>query len=334
MRSMPDNSVDSIVTDPPYELGFMGKSWDDSGIAYDVGVWREALRVSKPGGHLLAFGGSRTYHRLARAVEDAGFEIRDQIMWIYGSGFNKIGYIKNEDGSHVMQGFGGSLKPAHEPIVMARKPLVGSIPENMRVHGTGAMNIDECRVPAPEGLTSGGQLSPKNRNTYAQDKWTRDWDKPRSQEHPKGRWPANIIHDGSDEVLAGFPITSSNSGTPFKSQKAGQNTYGKYNAHEYDGFYGDTGSAARFFYCAKASKADRDEGLDAFPATRLPNEGYGSIQQPKLDRAAPRENWTPHAQRNTHPTVKPTDLMRYLCRLVTPPGGMVRTFGRPIRFRS
>ena len=184
MRSMPDNSVDSIVTDPPYELGFMGKSWDSTGIAFNVEVWAEALRVLKPGGHLLAFSGSRTYHRMAVAIEDAGFQIRDQIMWIYGSGFpksldvskaiDKAAGSKGEDrvvaeagvsGSHEnptkailnkgtpvqpeaqqWQGWGTALKPAHEPIVLARKPLIGTVAANVLEWGTGGLNIDGSRV--------------------------------------------------------------------------------------------------------------------------------------------------------------------------------------------
>ncbi|CAB4156050.1 DNA methylase N-4/N-6 [uncultured Caudovirales phage] len=274
LRAMPDNSVDSIVTDPPYGLSFMGKKWD-----YDVPsveLWQECLRVLKPGGHLLAFAGTRTQHRMAVKIEDAGFEVRDMIAWVYGSGFPKSHNLKDD-----WQGWGTALKPALEPITVARKPLVGTVAENVQRHGTGALNIDGCRVEAPgedcarkpalvddtaagfgKGLSMGGRG------------------------HDAGRWPANLIHDGSEEVVAGFPVTGASKSTPrnngeFKSVAKGRElphvTYG----HDDDG-----GSAARFFYCAKASKADRGE-------------------------------------ENVHPTVKPTDLMRYLCRLVTPPGGVV-----------
>jgi site-specific DNA-methyltransferase (adenine-specific) len=192
LKELPDNSVDSIVTDPPYELGFMGKSWDASGVAYDVTVWQECLRVLKPGGHLLSFGGSRTYHRMACAIEDAGFQIRDQIMWVYGSGFPKslniskaidkaagaerevVGSYETHDirnaglmdrkGSmtvdvtapataeaEVWDGWGTALKPAHEPIVLARKPLVGTVANNVLTYGVGGLNIDGTRVAYPDG---------------------------------------------------------------------------------------------------------------------------------------------------------------------------------------
>ncbi len=234
IKDLPDNSVDSNVTDPPYELGFMGKSWDNSGIAYNTELWAECLRVLKPGGHLLAFGGSRTYHRLACAVEDAGFEIRDQIMWLHGQGFPKAARV--------------SLKPAHEPIVVARKPLAGTVASNVLTYGTGALNIDGCRIGSSGARNNGrkvdsdiyGKFGPTERVDYNM-----------------GRWPKNVIHDGSDEVLAGFP-----------------------------------NDAAQFFYCAKASKSERNAGL-------------------------------PAGERSTHPTVKPLALMRYLVRLVTPPGGVV-----------
>lgn len=311
LRGMPDASVDSIVTDPPYGLSFMGKRWD-----YDVpsvAIWSECLRVLKPGGHLLSFGGSRTYHRMAVNVEDAGFEIRDQVMWVYGSGFpkshniskaidkaagaerekvaigspvkriipgadqNKKGWIK-DDGREYQpgieiaatpeaqqwDGWGSALKPAHEPIVLARKPLgEKTLAANVLKHGTGGLNIDGCRVGADGENTSRALTA-----LTGIFQWSRqvgsvndDW--------RKGRWPANLIHDGSDEVVELFPGTGEK-------------------------------SAARFFYCAKASKSDRDEGLDGFSPRNQAN-----------------------ASRNIHPTVKPTDLMAYLCRLVTPPGGVV-----------
>jgi hypothetical protein len=306
MLSLDEASVDAIVTDPPYELGFMGKGWDKSGIAYDPTVWREALRVLKPGGHMLAFSGTRTYHRMACAIEDAGFEIRDQIGWLYSQGFPKSldvakaldgvlgkqgkGFVAaGDDGraagfehdrskearsgyrfepatdaARQWEGWGTALKPAWEPICMARKPLVGTVAANVLAHGTGALNIDGCRVPADRGQeraydaepksgvtgSSGGHIYGAPTHHRRNDDWLQ-----------VGRWPANVIHDGSDEVVAAFP----------------------------DGSFGDTGSAARFFYCAKADRADRNEGQ----------------------------------ANNTHPTVKPTDLMRYLCRLVTPKGGTV-----------
>lgn len=270
MRGMADGSVDSIVTDPPYALEFMGKAWD-----YDVpgvDVWREALRVLKPGGHLLSFGGSRTYHRMACAVEDAGFEIRDQIMWVYGSGFPK---------SHNGPWGGTALKPAHEPIVVARKPLVGTVAANVLAHGTGALNIDGCRIDGPKPATTRGAGGRNGRYGPLEAQG-------RIEDDGRGRWPANLIHDGSDEVLAAFPAAPGQQGVARTDGEAqGNAVFGALkHVTSQPAPRGDTGSAARFFYCAKASRADR--GAD-----------------------------------NNHPTVKPTELMRYLCRLVTPPGGVV-----------
>jgi hypothetical protein len=339
MRSMSDNSVDSIVTDPPYELGFMGKSWDASGIAYSVEMWREALRVLKPGGHLLSFGGSRTYHRMACAIEDAGFEVRDQIMWVYGSGFPKSldvskaidkaagaerevlgqrvvrgvesGHTNGSGGSlmgrttcdkvsditapatdaaHQWDGWGTAFKPAHEPICVARKPLVGTVAANVLEWGTGALNIDGCRVGTElveqgrsgRGVERSGTIALEGGPLSAT-----------AHSLATGRWPANLIHDGSEEVLAAFPDAAGQQGAltgDEPSARAGavdQNCYGKMDRrHSAAPRRESDTSAARFFYCAKASKSDRGEG-------------------------------------NTHPTVKPTAVMQYLCRLVTPPGGVV-----------
>ena len=285
LRLMPDNSVDSVVTDPPYGLSFMGKKWD-----YDVPsveIWAECLRVLKPGGHLLAFAGTRTQHRMAVRIEDAGFEIRDMIAWVYGSGFpksldvskaiDKAAGAKREvvgfdpvaaartpavgtnsygvggrsgdvtapatDAARQWQGWGTALKPALEPITVARKPLIGTVAANVLAHGTGALNIEACRVGTEarpvmvrtSTVVAASSMSGVSTGATSSAEMT-----------DMGRWPANLIHDGGD-------------------------------------FLGD---AARFFYCAKTSKTDR--GAD-----------------------------------NNHPTVKPTDLMQYLCRLVTPPGGTV-----------
>lgn len=326
MRAMPDNSVDSIVTDPPYELGFMGKAWDASGIANNPVMWAEALRVLKPGGHLLAFSGSRTYHRMVCAIEDAGFEIRDQIMWVYGSGFPKSldvskaidkaagaereviaegkavkrmipGADQNATGSWIKdngrvyvptetapatdaarqwEGWGTALKPAHEPICVARKPLVGTVAANVLAHGTGALNIDGCRVGdevLPAQTAGQAKLGTFERGVMVTPERT-------------GRWPANLIHDGSDEVLALFPdVKSGGSGGVRVNAKGEGSTFQASDSIIPNNPMGaSSGSAARFFYCAKASKSDRGPG-------------------------------------NTHPTVKPLALMRYLIRLVTPPGG-------------
>ena len=266
LKSIPDNSLDSIVTDPPYGLSFMGKRWD-----YDVpsvDVWAECLRVLKPGGHLLAFAGTRTQHRMAVRIEDAGFEIRDMIAWVYGSGYPK---------------HRSSLKPALEPITMARKPAkVATL-----------LNIDACRVgdavrynPPVGELTGYGS--------------TRTAPKGDGQE-VMGRYPANLIHDGSDEVVAMFPD--------------------KYLGGERTKVDCGTGSAARFFYCAKASKKDRDEGLEGFEK-RMAASACARVSQLQGEEATCISN-TKNPRANVHPTVKPTDLMRYLCRLVTPTGGVV-----------
>jgi len=352
MKEMPDNSVDSIVTDPPYELGFMGKSWDSSGIAFNIEVWQEALRVLKPGGHLIAFSGSRTYHRMAVAIEDAGFEIRDQIMWVYGSGFPKshniskgidkaAGAERNRelkwvaiasgsgnygggakggemamvaddvaitDAAKQWQGWGTALKPAHEPMVLARKPLIGTVANNVLTYGTGGLNIDASRVGS-EVLTNPPASASTNDSNSIGDGW-RDDAKPTTA---TGRWPANFIHDGSDEVVALFPDTKSFA-TYTRSSKATANI--DWNPKDADteqlGF-GDSGSAARFFYCAKASKRDRNEGLDGF------EEKYVARDNGFSDKISD----TNKPRANHHPTVKPTTLMQYLVRLVTPPNGTV-----------
>ena len=364
LRQLPDSSVDAIVTDPPYELGFMGKSWDSTGVAYDINVWKECLRVLKSGGHLLAFGGSRTYHRLAVAIEDAGFQIRDQIMWVYGSGFPKsldvskaidkqagaerevlssyethdirnAGLMDKKgaltvtvtapatDAAKQWQGWGTALKPAHEPIVLARKPLTGTVAETVLEHGTGALNIDGCRVAYEEGEVDfnsihrqqhsertikgafgASALIGKEIKTYKEN----------------GRFPANFIHDGSDEVLELFP--QSNGGAyPAKRGQAVNTTFAS--GQETEGGFrkmGDSGSAARFFYCAKANKRDRNEGLDHLPTKRASAMGYdiglGEAGEGMFKDRNPQKQ-------NFHPTVKPTDLMRYLCRLITPPNGLI-----------
>lgn len=326
LELLPDASVDSIVTDPPYELGFMGKAWDCSGIAYDPVVWGECLRVLKPGGHLLAFGGSRTYHRLACAVEGAGFEIRDQIMWLYGSGFPKSHNLRDE-----WEGWGTALKPAHEPIVVARKPLIGTVAANVQAHRTGAMNIDACRI-GETGARNNGRAAGTN-GIYGEIGATTPVD------YCKGRWPANVIHDGSEEVLAAFPNAPgqmADASTNADARKT-QNCYGAMRrdrgdepsaGSENDGTVGfkmrpgarrlDTGSAARFFYCAKASKRDRNVGCED-----LPDVPGGMVPNTSGQHITRRDGGAPGPTKNNHPTVKPTELMRYLVRLVTPPGGTV-----------
>lgn len=342
LRTLPENSVDSIVTDPPYGLKFMGKRWD-----YDVPsveVWVECLRVLKPGGHLLAFAGTRTQHRMCTRIEDAGFEIRDMIAWVYGSGFPKSldvskaidkasgaerevvgsklgqpGYSEKTaaegncygdglsngeakcaitapatDAARQWQGWGTALKPAMEPVTMARKPLEGTVAANVLEHGTGALNIDGCRVGTETRTNSSKPRADRTGFVTGFVSGTQ------SQVHDHGRWPANLIHDGSDEVMQAFPHTGPTPGSYETSHRDTTAYSGSWPERIVRMGHKDAGgSAARFFYCAKASKRDRDEGLESFERVA----------------AAPRAN--------NHPTVKPTDLMRYLCRLVTPAGGTV-----------
>ena len=293
---MGENSIDAVVCDPPYGLAFMGKAWDHG--VPNADVWRAVLRVLKPGGHLLAFGGTRTYHRMACAIEDAGFEIRDQIGWVFGSGFPKS---KNLDGEHA--GWGTALKPAWEPVVLARKPLAGTVAANVQKHGTAALNIDGCRVAMSS--EDAAYIAERIRGFNATRSIGGDgiyagggkaFDRSAAYDASKGRWPANLIHDGSDEVMALFPGAS------------GQL---------------DAGSAARFFYCAKASKADREGGCDELTPIHRPNGNKWTDQDYRVARGERPPSAESGPLRNHHPTVKPTDLMRYLCRLVTPPGGVV-----------
>ena len=339
LKGMEDNSIDSVVCDPPYGLsaaknsgkssngGFMGKEWD-----YDVpsvDIWKECLRVLKPGGHLLAFAGTRTQHRMAVNIEDAGFEIRDMIAWVYGSGFPKslnlskaidkaagarghdsVGfnvagkssglgvtqrpelrsdhpdYVKPQGITPEAQqwvGWGTALKPALEPITMARKPFKGTVAACVLEHGTGALNVDGCRVGTSKNVpASVSRKLPANcYGKYAESGETAG----HGGHNPNlGRWPANLIHDGSDEVVALFPLVVSGGkkGSTYRNENDGIFTPG---GNQTSDFYGSAGSAARFFYTAKAARSER-QGV-------------------------------------THPTVKPLDLMAYLCRLVTPPGGTV-----------
>jgi DNA modification methylase len=442
MKTMDADSIDSIVTDPPYELGFMGKSWDSSGIAFNVEVWQEALRVLKPGGHLIAFSGSRTYHRMAVAIEDAGFEIRDQIMWVYGSGFPKshdvskaidktdavelrrqrdlkftqwmrsigitgreineltqsnmgnhyltdkeqptvataemfdklrpylpevpewveqmvrertvesenfkkrevvgtkpsslggtvaagernqeiIDYHKNKivditapatAAAKQWQGWGTALKPAHEPMVLARKPLIGTVANNVLTFGVGGLNIDGSRVEGVPPSVPQPALGVKERVTYG---FGTGEGRNGEMSQATGRFPANFIHDGSDEVVALFPA---NAGGGFGKRGAlnGGATEWGFKGEMQEVGYGDSGSAARFFYCAKASKKDRNEGLDGFEAKR----DHDGRADGGVGGDNPR-NRTNNAKLNHHPTVKPTTLMQYLVRLVTPPNGIV-----------
>jgi len=334
MPNLPPSSVDSIVSDPPYGLSFMGKEWDH-GVPGEA-FWREALRVAKPGAHLLAFGGTRTFHRLAVAIEDAGWEIRDCVMWVYGSGFPKsldvrkaidkvagaerevvgineaavrkpkrdttwTGDVWGDNGATITApatpearqwaGWGTALKPAWEPVIVARKPLEGTVAENVLKYGTGGINVDGCRVGTDGGTTKAnirkGETNGERAGMSFGENISFRCDIATIN---AGRWPANVIHDGSEEVHNLLP--ESKDGVAVKRNGGGGTGmfgWGKSTIGTPDVGYNGSGSAARFFYCAKASKADRDEGCEG----------------------------------NHHPTVKPTDLMRYLVRLVTPPGGVV-----------
>jgi DNA modification methylase len=348
LANLPSGYVDAIVTDPPYGIRFMGNAWDGQdiealaetkrrkgttrpdglkrhdGLAFAAGTYdksltaslsfqlwtegwaREALRVLKPGGHMLCFSSTRTYHRMACGVEDAGFEVRDQIGWIFGSGFPK---------SHnVGQGRGTGLKPAQEPAVLARKPLIGTVAENVLCFGPGALNIDGCRIEITDtGGRWGSGTRPGGFGNVGADKGSSE---PNGTRHEAGRWPANIIHDGSEEVLAVFPGTKGGGDIHKRSAPKTAGVYGAFAGDDRWSGYGDSGSAARFYYCAKASKAERNAGLDRDP--------YADHRGRRMPDGSDCFDGKPSAEvKNTHPTVKPIKLMRYLCRLITPPGGVV-----------
>jgi len=360
MATLYAESVDAIVSDPPYGLSFMGKGWDHG--VPGVEFWTEALRVATPGAHLLAFGGTRTYHRLACAIEDAGWEIRDCVMWVYGSGFPKshdvskaidkaagaerevVGQRKQRannaatstapmnasagdvelmtapatDAARQWSGWGTALKPAWEPIIVARKPLVGTVAENVLTHGTGAINVDGCRVGANGGTAKGSKPQGDGNGISGAGLHGAC----EITQLNAGRWPANLIHDGSEEVVGLFPQAGGGYGVRGKGGQTYASGKGFANTLALTGQevgYGDSGSAARFFYCAKASKADRDEGCEGLEAkSRLEDVGN---KWTAVDYRYGHERSV--MSRNHHPTVKPTALMRYLCRLVTPPGGVV-----------
>lgn len=313
MAEMPGNSVDSIVSDPPYGLSFMGKQWDHGVPGPEF--WREAFRVAKPGAHLVAFGGTRTYHRLTCAIEDAGWEIRDCLSWLYGSGFpksknvslsidkgeghpnrgraiptasryqnateehltsNPVGeYKAKTDLARQWQGWGTALKPAWEPIILARKPLTGTVAANVAQYGTGGINVDGCRIG-----TDVVQV-----NNYRDGKDCTSWSGSRSglpyeSRTQAGRWPANVVLD--EEAASLFP-------------------------------------ESRFFYTAKASRKEREAGLEGMPE-RVAGGMSGTADGTLLTGSGNERN---NRSTNHHPTVKPIALMRWLCRLVTPPNGVV-----------
>ena len=286
LKDLPDNSVDSVVTDPPYGLSFMGKKWD-----YDVpsvALWTEVLRVLKPGGHLLSFGGTRTYHRMVVAIEDAGFEIRDQIQWLYGSGFPKSHNLEGQ-----WEGWGTALKPANEPIVLARKPLAPkhTVAENVAEFGTGALNIDASRIAYQGDYRSPARADGKVNSGGGFGAGVTEGAFDNAAREALGRWPANIILDEAAAEALDEQSGTSGGG----KRKVGSNRKPREDREQYGDMaqshigvdnYGDSGGASRFFYVAKASK--RERGTD-----------------------------------NNHPTVKPIALMQYLIKLVTPPNGTV-----------
>ena len=325
LASYPDHSFDSIVTDPPYGLGeepdalamlrdwmesghhevggkkgFMGKEWDS--FVPQPALWKECLRVLKPGGHLLSFGGTRTVDLVALALRIAGFEIRDQIAWVYGSGFPKSR---------------SSLKPSMEPIVLARKPVIGTAKKNRERFGTGGLNIEGCRIPSCEDVPNRSREGERTKLSTYGDRGATDFSLkpgPRGGDS-RGRWPGNFVHDGSEEVLSLFPHRKAG-GNLEKNYGRRNEIYGKMPPRDLWTSYGDEGSAARFFYCAKASRTDRNEGVEGETKELLWSSGTknpGSFQPPDTCRSVA----------NHHPTVKPTSLMRWLCRLVTPPGGVI-----------
>jgi len=322
MREMPEASVDSLVTDPPYGLSFMGKEWDHG--VPGVEFWTEALRVAKPGAHLLAFGGTRTYHRLTCAIEDAGWEIRDCVMWVYGSGFPKSLNVEKAGAGSEWSGWGTALKPAWEPIIVARKPLVGTVASNVQAFGTGALNIDASRVG-----TEGGGTQCSNRGVDGKCLGHSNAGRSTSGETfhgpdtSGGRWPANLIHDGSEDVVGLFPQTSSGALNAGHKRGSGVSSYDGGGGIVQKDYGNDSGSAARFFYCTKASKLDRELGLPStapiIAAADMVEREEGSDGMNSPRAGAGRTT----GSRNAHPTVKPTALMRYLCKLVTPPGGTV-----------
>lgn len=275
LKTLPAESINAVITDPPYELRLMGKTWDKTGISFNPETWKAAARTLKFGSHMLVFGGTRTFHRIACAIEDAGFELRDTICWLYGQGYPKSLT---------------ALKPAWEPIILARKPLSEkTVAANVLKHGAGTLNIDACRIGRDAGDrfeygVNGDEPSTPTKNVYGR-RSRRGY-----EPHAIGRWPANLVLDHEaarlvDDQAGDRPA----GGHPKRRGRDGQrNTYGRFSGgmNKRVGVQSTTGGASRFFYVPKAGKADRGTG-------------------------------------NDHPAVKPAALMAWLCRLVAPPGGLI-----------
>ncbi len=409
MGGMAESSVDAVVTDPPYDLlsvsrngsgrsnepenpygrhgshdgGFMGMKWDGTGIAFRVETWEAVLRVLKPGGHLVAFGGTRTSHRMVCAIEDAGFEIRDSLVWLYGSGFPKsldvskafdkadgrdredkfegsferhAGPTGNKrcvacgkwlvsgspcqcprpqdepqsDLARVWDGWGTALKPGHEPIVLARKPLIGTVVANVERYGTGALNIDGCRIETTDKVHVPQSNPAARQGVVGQDLGFSHNSVDRIHEaqeesinklNTQGRWPANVVLDEEAAALLdqqSGQLTSGQMRPGHMDHGKQERVFGVFSGRAVNQYYGgDTGGASRFFYTAKASRSERNEGLDDLPEKPLlwssGTQNPGSFQSEGTHKAA----------QNNHPTVKPVALMSWLIRLVTPPGGIV-----------
>ncbi len=326
LKQLEDNSVDSVVTDPPYGLSFMGKKWD-----YDVPsveLWKEVYRVLKPGGHLLSFTGSRTYHKIASGIEESGFEIRDMINWIYSTGMPKsLNVGKKITDDSQWEGWGTQLKPSHEPIVMARKPISEkTIVDNVLRWGTGAINIDKSRVPMYEGEVKVGGFGNEKIGFANQSKDLKrnvEW-----VERTDGRFPTNTIHDGSEEVTSFFPNSKGAGGSTPQVKVTGYGDIIGKGKNDYLGgerktFNSGDGSASRFFYCAKPSRNERDLGLEDFQKKLNTHSTYGlHSDQGLINNGRNPENRNREVA-NHHPTIKPIKLMEYLVNLVTPKGGIV-----------
>lgn len=315
LKTLEPNSIDAVVTDPPYGLSFMNKKWDAN--VPSMALWQAVFRVLKPGGHLLSFGGTRTYHHLVIRIENAGFEIRDQLQWLYGSGFPK---------SHNLPGgLGTALKPANEPIVLARKPLSEkTVAANVLKWGTGALNIDGSRIASENnehfrstvkgrtiGMTASDNRTDAGKGMFAEGS---EFEPTNSAQ---GRWPANLLLDERAAEMLDEQSGVSKSTPQARNNKPSPNIAmsGANLGHISHG-HADSGGASRFFYCAKSSRAERNRGLEG-----MPEQLGGSLEGGNDKRKGDKPQLSMRA--NHHPTVKPIKLMEYLCRLITPPGGTV-----------